>query len=349
MPNVSHRRFLALVLAVGVAAAAVAAFADRGRAAAGDAGAAEQRTIVCANYRIAAVDDDSHRAALYAIQKRAVKSKIIGSVRVDYLSIPGLIQATGSDQYDAVETSLPGVVNARVRGRLDLRVLYIALAHTGGGIKTYVRRESNIRTVRDLVGKTVGVPSLGSTAIVEARIVYKERYGVDSAVRGGDIRFVELDPQTLLNAVKQGQVDAALLWHYAGWLASRDRALRILNHVDRDYKAETGQWPVGAAFVVTGKHLAEKGACDREFQRMLIASTNFARKRTRFVANKISRDTKIPAAFIRYWWNGKSYKFGGVDTTWRKMAQTLYDAAHRNGDLPIRLDLDSIFVHYGRR
>lgn len=338
MQYVPRRMAIGIVLTIfALAIAAYAAHADRGAA------AVDRKAAVCDTYRVAVLDDDSHRSAMYAIQKGVVKSSIIGSIKVDYLQIPGLIQATSTGQYQVVETSLPGVVNARVRGGLDLRVAYIALAHTGGGIKTYVRASSSIRTVKDLVGKTVGVPSLGSTAVVEARIVYKSKYGVNAAPRGGDIRFVELDPPTLLNAVRSGQVDAALLWHYAGWLAQNDKNLRILNPVDRDYKEVTGSWPVGSAFVVRGSEVNEHRECVREFQRMMTASLKFTRKHIKFVSNKISRDTKIPAAFIRYWWSG-AYRFGGYDAGWVKEAQALLDVAARNGEIPAPLNISSILV-----
>jgi ABC-type nitrate/sulfonate/bicarbonate transport system substrate-binding protein len=254
----------------GVAGAAVVMFALAGCGGGDDdddvSGGAAAR---CDTYSVATLDDDSHRTAFYAIDKGHVKSSVIGRLRVDYLQIPALIQATGAGQYDVVQTSLPGLVQAREQGRQDLRVVGIVLAHTGGGMKTYVRSDSNIRSGRDLKGKTVGVFSFGSTATLQSQLVYAKKYGLDSKLEGGDVKWVELDPPTLLNALDKGDVDAAVLFHQVGWQAAKSGKYRVVVRNDVEFREISGAWPIGSALTIEPDQLKKKPACVREFQRMM--------------------------------------------------------------------------------
>ncbi|MFG3438734.1 ABC transporter substrate-binding protein [Nonomuraea sp. NPDC047897] len=299
----------------------------------------------CDNFTLAALDDDSHRTAYYAIDRGHVTSDVIGKLDVEYMQIPALIQATGSGQYDVVATSLPGLVQAREKGKVDLRIVGLIQAQTGGGTKTYVRADSPIKTGKDLKGKTVGVTGFGSSVTMTAQLVYTEKYGLNSKQEGGDVNYVELDPQTLLNALEKGDVDAAVLFHQAGWRASKDGKFRVAAAVDQDFRELGDAWLVGAALVTEADVLAEKAACVTEFQRMIRESVAYAEANVASFAGDISKETGVDPEFIKYWWNGESYRFGGTtDAEWVGWAKAFYTIAQRNGYLPVNPDLNAIVV-----
>lgn len=301
--------------------------------------------VTCDNFTLAALDDDSHRTAYYAIDRGHVTSDVIGKLDVEYMQIPALIQATGSGQYDVVATSLPGLVHAREKGKVDLRIVGLIQAQTGGGTKTYVRADSTIQNGRDLKGKTVGVTGFGSSVTMTAQLVYAQKYGLDSKEEGGDVNYVELDPQTLLNALEKGDVDAAVLFHQAGWRASKDSKFRVAAAVDQDFRELSDAWLVGAALVAEADVLAEKAACVTEFQRMIRESVAYAEANVASFAGDIGKQTGVDPEFIKYWWDGKSYRFGGTtDAEWVGWARAFYTLAQRNGNLPASPDLDAIVV-----
>ncbi|MEU8804355.1 ABC transporter substrate-binding protein [Spirillospora sp. NPDC048819] len=299
----------------------------------------------CDTFTLGALDDDSHRTAYYAIEKGHVKSDVIGDLKVDYLQIPALIQATASGQYDVVGTSLPGVVNAREKGGIDLRIVGLIQVQTGGGTKTFVRNGSDIRSGRDLKGKTVGVSGFGSSVMMMTQMVYAKKYGLDAKAEGGDIKYVELDPQTMYSALNKGDIDAAVMFHQAGWRASNDPGLRIAADIDNDFREISGAWLVGAAYVVTGDLAEEKSKCVAEFQRMIGESVAYAEENIGELAPEISKQTGVETKFIEYWWNQKSYRFGGgTDPEWIEWARKFYRLAHEDGHLPTNPDLAEIVI-----
>jgi NitT/TauT family transport system substrate-binding protein len=331
---------LACLLALGVAACGGDDDDESGSGS--GTGTAQTAAASCGTMSMAVIDDDSHRSGLWPMENGKVTSDVIDGVKVEYLQIPGLIQATGTKQYDVVQTALPGVALARARGA-DLRIVYFGIAHTGGGIRTFVAKDSSIQSPKDLKGKTLGVVSLGSTATLEASSVYNKRYGINAAPEGGDVKWTELDPPTLLNAVKKGQVDAGLMWHSWGWLASNDEALRPIDDLDDEYKAMTGQWPIGSAYTATAEQLEGKEHCYRALQKMLDESKTYAAEHIAEIAPEVSKKSGVPAEFIEYWWDG-AYRFGGVDQQWIDGANALYKVAAESKVIPESPNLDEILL-----
>lgn len=287
-------------------------------------------------------DDDTLRAAFYAVEHDRVDLGAIDDVKIDWLAIPALIQATGSGQYDYVATSLPGLANARDAG-LDLRPLAYAIGHTGGGLALYVSAQSGIRSAADLAGARLATPSFGSTGTQQAQIVLGEGYQLNVPLEGGDVTWVELDPPTILNALKQGDVDAALLWNQGGWLAEQDTGLRKITQLDDEYEKITGEFPVGAAFVGYGEDVDADPKCANEFQRILRETVAYADENHEAFAGEISAASNVPVDYVNYWWDPAHYQFGGVaDEKWLAGAEAFYAAAVKQNLLPKVPDLTQI-------
>jgi ABC-type nitrate/sulfonate/bicarbonate transport system substrate-binding protein len=308
-------------------------------------GEASGSSSSCDDFTFAALDDDSHRAAYYGLETGEVASDLLGDLKIDYLQIPALIQATGAGIYDVLPTSLPALIRAREEGGIDLRVAGMIQAQLGGGIKTYVPADSPLESGSDLAGHTVGVVSFGSSVMPVSQYVYAEKYGLDSSLEGGEIDFVELDPSTLLAALKKGDVDAAILFHQAGWAASQDESLRVLVADDVEYNELTGAWPVGGLYVVEPDTAENKAKCVAEFQRVVSESVAYAKAHVTDFSDEISAETGVDAAFIEYWWDGQSYDFGAtVDEEWVGWATTYYTEMAEAGLLPEAPDFDDMII-----
>lgn len=330
------RRFLAVTTSLGLLAVSCG-------------GAGEQATgggqgqVVCETFSVLTGDNDNERSAFYALEEGIVTSDIIGELDISYTTIPGLIAAVGTGQYDVTLTSVPGVVLAR-EGGVDLRVLGVTLAHTGGGFKTYVRNDSDLQTGADLKGKTYGVTSFGSTGTIADRIILAKGYGLDSNIEAGDMKWVELDPPTLMAALLRGDVDAADLFHNVGWEAMNHPDLRILIDSDNEFRELTGEWIAGAAFVVEPQVLEEKRECAVEFRRMLLESVEYVEQNLDEVAEAIAPVSDVPAEFIRYWWSGNHEYGGSIEDEWLDRAQNVWDEAFELGLLPAAPDIRELII-----
>jgi ABC-type nitrate/sulfonate/bicarbonate transport system substrate-binding protein len=289
---------------------------------------------VCATYTVAVLDDDSHRMAMYALENELIETEAIGTLEVNYLEIPALIGATGTDQFNVVQTSLPGVVLSREAAGLDVWILAVSLAHTGGGIKAFTLADSGIDEPEDLAGQTVGISSFGSTAAHQAQIVMGE-LGLNADFEGGDMDWVELDPPTLLRALNEGQIDAAVMWHTPGWMALNDEDIQVVVDVDNIYEDMTGAWPVGSAMTSTGEDLDANPECASEFQSVLEESVAYAEDNVDELAEDIGEETGMDPEFIRYWWGTDAMAFGGtLESPWDEWARAYFDEAGERGIIP---------------
>lgn len=303
----------------------------------------------CGTYKVAVVDDDARRAAFYAIENGDVSSDVLPDVEISYLQIPALIQATGTDQYNLGETSTIGMAKA-LAGGVELRAAALLSANTGGGVAMYTAADSDVQSPGDLEGRTIGVTSFGSNATLLTRMVLADQYGLDTALQGGDVKFVELDPSQLVTSVERGQVDAADLFHLAGWSAEKDGGLRKLQQTDAEFHDTTGAWLVGSALVVTQDELDAGPECVAAFQELLAESVAYTRDNIETVAEAVSAETGVEQEFIEYWWTSGAYDFGGtLDQEWQDWTQTLWDSAAEYGEIPESPELSELVVESGRK
>ena len=93
------------------------------------------------------------------------------------------------------------------------------------------------------------------------RYVLQERYGLDSALEGGDIDYVELPPDQLLSALSQGQIDAAYLDARVLYEAQETDGLEMLVPVATEFKELTGSYPLLGALTTIPSLAEERGDC----------------------------------------------------------------------------------------
>lgn len=297
----------------------------------------------CGTFSAAVLDEDSHRMIFHAMQEGVVESELISDVDLNFLQIPGLIQATGTDQYDIVQTSLVGIPRAREAGA-DLRLVAPTLVQAGEGSRVFVRADSDIQDAHDLKGRTLGVPSLGSTAATLMRLALIEGFGIDAVLEDGEIEFVELAPQPLVGALDQGNVDAALLYHRAGFEARDNDSLRVLFNVDDEYEAVAGALPISAGLVALGSQVDGREECYVEFRRLMTESRDYAIENDEEVAEQVAEEHGSDAEFLVDWIRNQ-YDFAGtLEPQYLEMVEALWEIAHRNGEIPSVPDIEEILV-----
>jgi NitT/TauT family transport system substrate-binding protein len=273
---------------IGLLAAAVVAFASV---------SAPAKEKVTYGYLL----DPSHEAVMYAINAGKVTSDKI-EVEAKALQVPALIQATGTKQFDVIETAIPSIALAGERG-LKLVIVSTALRmhREGEGADIWVKADSPIKSAKDLKGKTLAVYALGGSGITLTRIVLNKRYGYNVALDGGDLKFVELPAPGIPGAIVTGRVDAGVLIHTQAYAADKGKDLRAIGVGQKEMAEVLGARPLTAVNVSYPEKLAARPEAFKEFNRMLRESAKYALANKAEVFGAIAKKYNMDANFFEVW------------------------------------------------
>jgi len=114
--------------------------------------------------------------------------------------------AMATGQIDIGYVGPSPVINQYVRSK-NLKI--ISGANNGGAVLV-ARKNAGISSVKDLAGKLVAVPTKGSTNEISLRLLLQEQ-GLKVTTDKSGAQLIAMAPADTLTAMKQGQVDAALL------------------------------------------------------------------------------------------------------------------------------------------
>lgn len=246
--------------------------------------------------------DPVYDTVLWAIRNGKVKSDRI-DVEATGANIPTLLQATATKQFDVVMTAVIGVPAAAARG-LDLRILSAALYQSskGQGAGIWVKKDSPIKDVRELKGKTLASYGLRSTGYMYAREAMRKEFNLNMALEGGDIKQVEVVAPNLPAALATGQADAAALIHSQAYRARRSgdfvnicETAAIMNkHYGRTVSAVNVGYP---------ERLSKTPDAYREFNRMLKESVAYALSHRDEVFADIAKQANIERGYFDWWFD----------------------------------------------
>ena len=283
MPRINRRR----VLKAAAASVVMAALPVRGRA---------KETLTYA-YLV----DPSHDAVVYAMTHGKVASDLI-EVETKALAIPALIQATSARQFDVIETAVISLPRARDQG-LELSILSTALRYnkSGEGADIWVKADSPIHSVGELKGKTLGVYGISSAGITLVRLALWKKYGLNVALQGGDLNFVELPAPALPAALASGKIDAATLIHSQAYAASKSGDFRSIAHTALDMYDIFKLRMVSAVNVGYPEKLRARPQAYEEFDRLLKASVDYALAHLDEVAEAVAKTSGVEPDFFKAW------------------------------------------------
>jgi NitT/TauT family transport system substrate-binding protein len=259
--------------------------------------AAQAQTTVKFGY----LADPSHEAVVWALKNGKVKSDKI-NVEATPLDISALIQATAARTYDVIQTAAVAVPRARDRG-LDLRIVGTGLRYhsSGEGAAIWVKKGSPIKSVADLKGKKLGVYSIGSAGITLIRIALADVHGLNVAVQGGDLEFVELPAPALPAALASGRIDAATLIHAQSFKAMQEDEFVPLVQTAGDLTKKFGVRMVSAVLAGYGEKLDAQPEVYKEFLRVLHESAEYAVRNGKEVYAAVGPATNTDPAFFEAW------------------------------------------------
>lgn len=154
---------------------------------------------------------------------------------VNFLSTADLPAMLASGQLDANQMMLASL-GVLLNSGFDIRV---ALGLHKGCLVIVVPADSKIESVKDLKGKRIGVPGLGSTPMVISQRALA-RAGIDASVESGNVEFLAFNAGDLGVALKNGSVDAVALIEPAASLLVESGYAKVIFDLgsDPDYKEE---------------------------------------------------------------------------------------------------------------
>jgi ABC-type nitrate/sulfonate/bicarbonate transport system substrate-binding protein len=160
---------------------------------------------------------------------------------------------------DAGEMSLSSYLIARERGT-KLVLLGTATKNLEEGNALFVRASSPIKTQADLAGKKIGVESMSSVTTIYHRAILQHRYQVLT----DKIGWIVKPPPQLLALLRQGEIDAAVLFSDVYFAAKESPDFRIIHELGYEGKEMVGDHLPAMVVVAQESKLREIPGMGRE-------------------------------------------------------------------------------------
>jgi NitT/TauT family transport system substrate-binding protein len=265
---------------------------------------------------------------VYAIRKGIVSSNTV-EIKLLPTAIPALLQATGTKQFDLIETSPLGLATGNSRG-LDARIAGTAGIVRGGRF-VFVKKDSAIKDPAELKGKSMGVTAIASTLVAHIRAVLAKKYHLNASLENGDIRWADLPMPTLPSALERGQVDSAYLIHVPSLRSLNSPEFRVLVDMTKNFNSEFGVDPLTSVVGTYDSKIAEMQPALREAVSMLRASAAYAKSHSAEVLDAVAKEGNMSANDLKTVsqdWYEVRFTLTPDD---RKMIQTILDVGQEEG------------------
>jgi NitT/TauT family transport system substrate-binding protein len=287
-------------------------------------GLAQSKRVVS----FAFTNEITYEPYVYAIRKGIVNSTAV-EMKLLPTAIPALLQATGTKQFDLIETSPLGLAQGISRG-LDARIAGTAGIVRGGRF-VFVKRDSAIRDPAELKGKSMGVTAIASTLVAHIRAVLAKKQHFNVSLENGDIRWVDLPMPTLPSALERGQVDSAYLIHIPSLKTLNSPEFRVLIDMTKNFNSEFGVDPLTSVVGTYDSKIAEMGPALHEALSMLRASAAYAKSHSTEVLDAVAKEGNISPNDLKtvsQEWYDARFTLTPDDT---KMIQTILDVGKEEG------------------
>lgn len=170
----------------------------------GDASSADPVTL-----KLGLLKNVTHAPAFVAIQKGFLQERLGNNVKIEVQGFNNgsdFSTAMATGQIDIGYVGPSPVINQYVRSK-NLKILSGA---NNGGAVLVARKGADVYGAKDLAGKLVAIPTKGSTNEISLRLLLEEQ-GLKVTADTSGVQLIAMAPADTLTAMKQGQVDAALL------------------------------------------------------------------------------------------------------------------------------------------
>lgn len=157
--------------------------------------------------RIGYFPNMTHIATIIALEKGFYKEQLGTDIKITTRTFndgSSFMEGMSTDAIDVGTVGPTPAINTYVKNPQH----EIIAGAVNGGAVLVVRADSGIKKVEDLAGKTVAIPTFGSTQDVGLMKVLQDA-GLDVVNSGGDVNTVKQAPADTAALFLQGQIDAA--------------------------------------------------------------------------------------------------------------------------------------------
>lgn len=290
---------------------------------------------------LAYYQDPGYELTLWAAKEGKVTSDKV-TLKAEALGIVQLIQMLNTKQYDLGETAAIAVPRLIAAGAPIKIVGGGGVAQGAMDVFALVAREaSGIKNPSQLKGKKLATEALGATNFLQVRMVLNQKYGLNAALKGGDVELIEAPPTNIGAMLQQGQVDAAYL-NYATLLKLRDsKDLRVISNPQKEYQDAFKATPVVSVLVTFDEKIKAKGPSIQEALKLLRASHDYYRANRAEVEKAVAEKYKADLAFLTWW--GDNYDFRiHWDSETETGVRRLYDLAAESKEVPKVPNFDAL-------
>lgn len=159
---------------------------------------------------VAYFDNITHGQALVMKSENMLEKALGDEVKVNWVSFDAgtsLVEALFSKDIDIGYIGPVPAVSANIKSKGDFVVISGAAK---GGTVLIAKKGTNIQSVKDLKGKNVSVPSIGNTQhLLLLKLLEENNLSVTSD--GGDVNVIEANNADVVNLMKNGDIDAAIV------------------------------------------------------------------------------------------------------------------------------------------
>ncbi|MDE6433792.1 MAG: aliphatic sulfonate ABC transporter substrate-binding protein [Lachnospiraceae bacterium] len=152
----------------------------------------------------------THPQALLMKSKNTLQERVGDDVRVDWTAFnagPAEVEALFAGDIDIGYIGPVPAISANVKSNGDVVVLSGA---TKGGAVLVTRKDSGIKSIKDLSNKTVAIPQIGNTQHLCLLALLREN-DLKPVTAGGDITVSAVANADVANMMERGDIDAALV------------------------------------------------------------------------------------------------------------------------------------------
>lgn len=159
---------------------------------------------------IAYFDNITHGQALIMKNQNTLQEKLGDETEVEWVSFnagPAEVEACFAGDIDIGFIGPVPAATANIKSNGDFVIISGA---TNGGTVLIARKDANIKSVKDLANKNVGVPQLGNTQHLLLLDLMKEN-NLSPKSDGGNVNVIEAQNADVANLFSSGELDAAII------------------------------------------------------------------------------------------------------------------------------------------
>lgn len=159
---------------------------------------------------VAYFDNITHGQALVMKSQNMLENTLENDMKVKWVSFESgnsLVEALFSKDIDIGYIGPVPAVIANIKSKGDFVIISGAAK---GGTVLLAKKGMNIRSVRDLKGKNVSVPSIGNTQHLLLLQLLEEN-SLSAKSDGGDVNIIEVNNADVVNLMNSGEIDAAIV------------------------------------------------------------------------------------------------------------------------------------------